>query len=433
MQASMRRLLLPATQAARLRDARFYVLDNSIRETTVAAVRGHTLADKRAIMAAVRRCGVTDMLVATFSGTRMVDDVFAEEAVAALGPAHLWAFSELRDRVVSGVPDSGVPLGLAKCARYGLANCVIELDLDDAKTDWTAIGLRHFTSLIMLRLAWARVHLSPTGRVLINFRDFPLAWAKVPTRVKIVTAFLAQLLPSIRPEGLIFEDPSGECLPRELGMHVAATRAVMDTHGWADGRLLIHVHHAYGLGEAAVLESLACGATGVWSAVCREGAGVGHACSLMTLTNLARMGNAWVSRDFNMPAMRAAAIEVTRIVTGADPHPATEVYGARSLVRTRLPAGREVARSAAMDARVPDVHQLVPSSSLAISPPLHSTRAGSAVGRVGDGPCGVRHGGAVRRARPHPRVYLRHAAHAAAAVGRNARPRGLPARQGRAY
>jgi hypothetical protein len=233
LQAATAHLLAKQTRETRLRNTRFYVLDNSIRETTVAAVRGHTLADKRAIMAAVRRCGITDMLVGTFSATRMVDDVFAEEAVAAWGPAHLWAFSELRDRVIGGVPDSGVPLGLAKCARYGLANCVIELDLDDAKTDWAIVSLRHFIALLMLRLAWARVHLSPAGRVLINIRDFPLAWAKVPTRVKVVTAFLARLPPSIRPEGLVFEDPAAESLPRDLAEHVAATRAVMDTHGWS--------------------------------------------------------------------------------------------------------------------------------------------------------------------------------------------------------
>ncbi len=68
-------------------------------------------------------------------------------------------------------------------------------------------------------------------------------------------------------------------------------------------------------------------------AVCKEGAGVGHASSLVTLTNLARFGNAWVAKDFNLPAMRKAAIEITRLLTGADPHPQTEVYGARALVR----------------------------------------------------------------------------------------------------
>jgi hypothetical protein len=34
---------------------------------------------------------------------------------------------------------------------------------------------------------------------------------------------------------------------------------------------------------------------------------------------------------FNLPALRNAAIQVTRIVTGADPHPKTEVYGSRAL------------------------------------------------------------------------------------------------------
>lgn len=89
-------LIDPEARRERLRTFRFRVLDNSIRETAVAAVRGHTLEDKRRIMAAARRCGFTDLIVATFTGSRMVDDAFAEEAVATYGPNGLWAFSEVR-------------------------------------------------------------------------------------------------------------------------------------------------------------------------------------------------------------------------------------------------------------------------------------------------------------------------------------------------
>jgi hypothetical protein len=44
-----------------------------------------------------------------------------------------------------------------------------------------------------------------------------------------------------------------------------------------------------------------------------EGAGVGHACSLITLTNLARLGNAYVAKSFDFHALRLAAIAITRV------------------------------------------------------------------------------------------------------------------------
>lgn len=51
----------------------------------------------------------------------------------------------------------------------------------------------------------------------------------------------------------------------------------MDAHGWPAGLLLAHVHQNYGLAEAVVMECLACGADGIWSAICNEGAATGHA------------------------------------------------------------------------------------------------------------------------------------------------------------
>ena len=49
------------------------------------------------------------------------------------------------------------------------------------------------------------------------------------------------------------------------------------------------------------------------------------------LTNLARLGNIRVQKDCNSQKMRIAAIEITRLCTGRDPPPRTELYGARAL------------------------------------------------------------------------------------------------------
>jgi hypothetical protein len=83
--------------------------------------------------------------------------------------------------------------------------------------------------------------------------------------------------------------------------------------------------------QACVAECLAAGATGVWAAICDEGAACGHAGSLGTLANLARLGNAHVPAMYRLPALRRAAVQITRLSTGADPHPGKELYGARAL------------------------------------------------------------------------------------------------------
>eukprot|EP00804_Cyclotella_cryptica_P020817 CCRYP_019252-RA/>CCRYP_019252-RA protein AED:0.37 eAED:0.37 QI:13/1/0.75/1/1/0.5/4/0/92 len=73
------------------------------------------------------------------------------------------------------------------------------------------------------------------------------------------------------------------------------------------------------------------GCTGIWCAVCEEGGGMGHACSLTTLVNLARLGNPNISKKYNLRAIYNAAIEVTKLTTGCLPHPRTEVYGAQAM------------------------------------------------------------------------------------------------------
>lgn len=105
----------------------------------------------------------------------------------------------------------------------------------------------------------------------------------------------------------------------------------MDSCGWRSGKLLTHVHEKWGLGEASVLECLSNGANGVWASVCEEGAAVGHASSTLTLMNLVRLGNKRVLQQYNCTHLRSAAINVTKITTGLEPHPKQLVYGERAL------------------------------------------------------------------------------------------------------
>lgn len=73
------------------------------------------------------------------------------------------------------------------------------------------------------------------------------------------------------------------------------------------------------------------GGNGVWCSVCCEGAAVGHASSCGTIMNLVRLGNNKVLEKFNCSYLRTAAINVTKITTGKDPHPTQPIYGSRAL------------------------------------------------------------------------------------------------------
>ncbi len=59
----------------------------------------------------------------------------------------------------------------------------------------------------------------------------------------------------------------------------------------------------YYLADASMLECLACGCDGLWGAASPSGAGWGHASTLVALTNLARLGNPYVEKTFDMPKL----------------------------------------------------------------------------------------------------------------------------------
>lgn len=187
------------------------------------------------------------------------------------------------------------------------------------------------------RLEWIKGNIDKDARVFLNVRDAGNAWADVTHitgvryRLRKTIAYLASLPPDLRPFGMMFEDPTGTLFPWDVSEVSRGMRAAMESNGWGDGHLLVHIHKGFGLGEGAVIEALANGCTGIWCAVAEEGAGVGHCCSLMTLTNLARLGNKHVQEMYNFPKLRAAAVEVTKITTSAPPAPKQELYGPRSM------------------------------------------------------------------------------------------------------
>lgn len=186
-----------------------------------------------------------------------------------------------------------------------------------------------------MRIEWAHTNLQKVEgeqtKAFVNLRDFPFAMGQVPDRVFKVISYLSSLPKNIRPIGILFEEPTGDFLPSEVADWTRKTRTTMNEVGWTDAHLLVHVHEKWGFANHVQLECLANGANGIWCSICEEGAGLGHACSAVTIMNLIRLGNKKVLQRYNCTALRQAAINVTTAVTGDKPHPMHIIYGERAL------------------------------------------------------------------------------------------------------
>lgn len=162
-----------------------------------------------------------------------------------------------------------------------------------------------------------------------------------PERVIAFVEALALMDPAIRPAGLLYEEPMGEYFPEEMGAWTAAIRKIMDENGWdskfqqddekVDGVLLTHVHRQWGLADAVVLDCLACGADGIWCSLSEDGAAMGHACSSVTLANLARFGNRDVVTRYSTQNLAVAARTVAETVTNRPVNDRQLVYGPRAV------------------------------------------------------------------------------------------------------
>lgn len=129
--------LSPAAKLHRLRNMVPFVLDNSLRETTVAQLRGHTIEDKAKIMEVLAKTGIENFIVASFGDLRRVDDIFLEELHKQ---DHIlrnyYAFSEIWEEISNGRPSYDIPTGLLKIQTYGLKNAILEINIICPKIDF---------------------------------------------------------------------------------------------------------------------------------------------------------------------------------------------------------------------------------------------------------------------------------------------------------
>ena len=245
---------------------------------------------------------------------------------------NLYAFTEFLESLDKDrVPDTKtIPVGLRKMKDLGIKNAIIELDLVWSGIDYSKFKVKDINKLLSERMEWCRENLSKDSKVFINLRDLPDGMIKKPKRIFKVIRYLSSLPPDERPFGLLFEE-SGKYLPEEVGVWTKAVRRQMDTCGFNDGYLLVHVHEQWGLADSTQLDCLVNGANGIWASLIIEGASMGHACSSVTLMNLVRIGNKKVLNQYNCTTLREVSQEITRITTGVQPYNRQVVYGERAL------------------------------------------------------------------------------------------------------
>ena len=278
----------------------------------------------------IKKVGIEDNIIASFSHMRRVDDKFIDEIRnAGEDMSTKYAFSEFFDEYdeTTKLPKEGIPIGLQKCRDLGIPNVILEVDLAHFPKD-TNFKHKARCDLFKERFNWIKKNLSPESKILINLRDLPVAVEKKTALAFKTIQFLAQYRPQIF--AIITEEPSGKYFPEQLGMMTKSCVDLMRSHGF-DGHFLVHIHEQWGLHNAGALECLAMGATGIWCAIPEEGAALGHASSCLTIMNLIRLGNWKVQLKYKCTALRKAAAEITEIVSGKPAHPKQPVYGARAV------------------------------------------------------------------------------------------------------
>ena len=159
----------------RLKNLDFFVLDNSIRESTVGQLRSHTLENKIEIYEEVKKCGFKDIIVASFAHMTRIDDDFVRY-LADRGEdfENFYSFSEISEGIVNGAYDTKrIPVGLQKNKQFGLRHTVFEFDLADKNCEWgEKFTVEDMCQLLHKRFKWVYDNIWKDARILINFRDF---------------------------------------------------------------------------------------------------------------------------------------------------------------------------------------------------------------------------------------------------------------------
>jgi hypothetical protein len=267
-----------------------FLIDLSLRENPVGAPIGQTLADKLAILPRLRAFGFQNILLGTLDYSMPeapeVDDQFMLYLRDnGIGMHGCYAFTAI-GRTAAGGAFIADPSQL-KLQAYGVPNTLHEIYLSDEGMAGEGYDLASLLRSLPDSIRWLQDNIRGDAggppRIIINIVDGCDAMAQVPERVFEVLELLAR-----QPiEGVSIEDDRGTYLPFQVGAYVAAMRGFLPP----PLRLMVHVHAGAGFENASVIEALLNGADGVWAALPKQAAVIGHASLGELIGNLVRVGN----------------------------------------------------------------------------------------------------------------------------------------------
>lgn len=307
---------------ARLQSIDPYLIDLSLRETPVGATIGQTLQDKCAILPQLRAFGLRNILLGTLNyalpDEPQVDDDFMQQLRASgANMDGCFAFTGLGRLDADGgfVPDAS----LLKLRDYGVPNTLLDISLHAEGS--AAQELELLCRRLTASIAWLHQHVRGDGggppRILVNFMDGCDAMAQAPDAMFTVLERLAA-----EPiEGVSFEDERGTYMPFQIGAFVAAMRGFLPP----PCKLLVHVHAGAGFENAAVIEALLNGADGVWGALPKRAASIGHASLGELMANLVRVGNPFMREGYTIERLLPLAHELEAL--GGEPSADAPIMG----------------------------------------------------------------------------------------------------------
>lgn len=262
------------------------LIDVSLREPCFSSYLGHTLQNKKDLLALVEQFGIPNKIIATLDFQdpdypQVENDFCAYLQASGYDMSGCFAATAVGMIDANGafIPDQS----MLKLQQYGIPNTLSEITLMSiAPAERAQVPERLANTVAWLRANIVGDHGGPT-RIYVNVVD-------------LIDAFFAdrdwccqvlQVLSTLEVNAVSFEDDRGTYFPFQVAAMVGAMKAYLTPAQL----VLFHCHAGNGMENASVIEALLAGCDGYWAGLEKESSTIGHASMGELVANLARAGN----------------------------------------------------------------------------------------------------------------------------------------------
>lgn len=306
------------------------LIDISLRESCVGSSLGQTLAEKLEFFGMLRGIGFRDIILGSLNYGNpqhlQVDDDF----MMALRDSN----ADLSGCFALIDPGCVDPSGAFLSSRsmlhwdeYQVPHAIVEVSLADRRHDGP-FGLIKLKQAIAQSTLWLQEHgqnRSDGVRVVLNLVDGFDAFHGDMDR----TCDFLEHLSSLPLAAISFEDGRGTYFHFHVGAFVELARSIIPQ----PIEIWVHVHSAFGLENASVIDALLAGADGVWAALPKRAGLNGHASLTELIANLLRTDNKQLDH-LNLSQVIPVAQKIAQSVENSRPLEITALTGADAF---RLP------------------------------------------------------------------------------------------------